>query len=461
MGNVVFDRHSAALEAGDVNGDGREDLVTFRAGYDELSVFSGYVNALNEPDVYRSAILELEMDDDTYGTAFGRPVNPQILALSADIANDGSDSSGALADVQVLDFDRHFLDFTEPLVLVAMAAPPCVRRIGQNTDACTTTWGKAESTGAEGEHAATFTAGVSVGVQYEASGGTGVLNTKLGSFEAKLALSRSASRVHNESYQVTKSISFETGPMEDSVVFTSIPYDTYVYTMRSTTFDTSEGSPTFHIGLPRDAVVRMATARYYNANTTDSALKIDESVFSHRVGDLDSYPTVQERDTLIADHRSQVQALRIDCPKCWRAHPDDGIGFFDGPLRSFDPFTALPGLRSDSSIGVGQGSGATEVAVELDVSNGFGRALESSAAVEVEVVIGYVLLGFEVGGASSTSTMIQRTTTTSYVGTVGSIDDDNFRDNQYRFGLFTYLQADPDSSHEFEVVNYWVEQDED
>ena len=45
----------------------------------------------------------------------------------------------------------------------------------------------------------------------------------------------------------------------------------------------------------------------------------------------------------------------------------------------------------------------------------------------------------------------------SYVGTVGSIDAKNFASRQYRFGLFTYLYADPDTGREFEVINYWVE----
>ena len=45
----------------------------------------------------------------------------------------------------------------------------------------------------------------------------------------------------------------------------------------------------------------------------------------------------------------------------------------------------------------------------------------------------------------------------AYEGSVGSIDAANFAAQQYRFGLFTYLQADPASGREFEVVNYWVE----
>jgi hypothetical protein len=40
---------------------------------------------------------------------------------------------------------------------------------------------------------------------------------------------------------------------------------------------------------------------------------------------------------------------------------------------------------------------------------------------------------------------------------VGSIGPDDFGTNQYEFGLFSYLQADPATHREFHVINYWVE----
>jgi hypothetical protein len=439
---LVFDRHSAAIQAGDVNGDARGDLVSFRAAVPELSVFS--LTAAH--GFYRSARLALEMDDDVYATAFGRAINPQLLPFNANIADEG--------EVRVMQFVGHFLDFTEPLVIAALAAPPCIEDVGQNLEACTTAWGRSESVSVEGEREIKFKAGVSIGAKWEQS--VPITGTQVAEFSIKGTLEREASRLKSESYEVTKTITFETGPLEDSVVFTSIPYDMYRYIEVASTSADGPGM-TYDIGLPREAAIRLATARFYNAHTKATAMKIDESVFRHRAGDRESYPTLAERDEILASRRTQIQALRTDCPFCWQADPERPVPFLDGPLRTFDPFAALPGLVS-KVVGVGQGSGTTEVGVELNVSNGVGRALETSIEFEVEwMVVPGKIRGFQLGGGVATSTTLTRSQGSSYVGTVGSIDAEHFIDNKYRFGLFTYLQADPNSGLEFEVINYWVE----
>jgi hypothetical protein len=141
--------------------------------------------------------------------------------------------------------------------------------------------------------------------------------------------------------------------------------------------------------------------------------------------------------TTFRSSRSQVQALRSECPFCWQANPESTVPFLDGPLRSFDPFEALPGLTS-KTVGVGQGSGTTEVGVELNVSNGVGRALETSIEIEIErMAVPGKTRGFQLGGGIATSTTLTHSQGSSYVGTIGSIDADHFIANKYRFGLFT------------------------
>jgi hypothetical protein len=43
----------------------------------------------------------------------------------------------------------------------------------------------------------------------------------------------------------------------------------------------------------------------------------------------------------------------------------------------------------------------------------------------------------------------------SYSVTVGDLSAETFADNQYSYGMFTYVQ--PVSGQEFEVINFWVE----
>jgi hypothetical protein len=248
--------------------------------------------------------------------------------------------------------------------------------------------------------------------------------------------------------------------MEDSVVFTSMPIDFYNYeVIASTNVDTVDlgaDRELQRLGLPRTPVIRMAEIDYYNAHTTDTALKIDDSVFQHTVGRLDSYPDQFERDEILSIRQTQLDDIRLACPGCWQLDPDAPVASGNNPVRQFDPVSALPGLVSDL-VGVGQGSGATEVAIDFSRSSTEGRSLNKSAELEVEVTVGYFVGGVAVGGGLTHSTNITRGESTTYVGTVGGIDADNFADNQYRLGMFTYLQADPESGQEFEVINYWVE----
>jgi len=444
---AVFDRSTAIITTGDVNGDGRGDIVSARSGVDIVQIFSNTV----EDGFYRSGRILLETVDPAYTTSTGA-FNPQIVVYNGDMAAEG--------DVQVMHFDSHVVDFSEPIVIAALAAPPCIDHIDQNHESCVTSWGKSETVSLEGEREFVFSAGFSVGVSAAVDAVTAVgvgLSVNVFSFEAKVTLTKEAARLRSESYEVTKSVSFETGPQEDSVVFASIPYDVYQYKVTTNTLDEELNGTTFYnVGLPREAVARIATRDYYNSRTMPDAIKIDDTVFAHTPGDISTYPTLADRAMLLDQNRSQVEQLRSDCPFCWELNPEVEKPWLDGPFRSFDPFAALPGLVSES-VGVGQGGGATEVGIELNSSNSTGAAISRSWEGELEFVIYGVLVGFQVGGGKNFSTTITRSEGKAYLGTIGSISARDFNDNQYAFGMFTYLQADPDSGQEFEVINYWVE----
>jgi hypothetical protein len=210
------------------------------------------------------------------------------------------------------------------------------------------------------------------------------------------------------------------------------------------------------LGLPRTPVIRQAEVGYYNAHTTERATKIDEKVFQHSIGRLNSYPTSYERNQILNVRRTQLDDIRLECPGCWRADPNAPYVAANSVFRTFDPVTALPGLVSDS-VGVGQGSGATQVAIDFNRDSSDGRSLGINAELAIEVNISGIVGGYVFGGGSSWSTNITHGTSTAYVGTVGSIDGAHFAAEQYRFGMFTYLQGDPKTGKEFEVINYWVE----
>ena len=61
------------------------------------------------------------------------------------------------------------LVFTEPLIIAALAAPPCSKNIGQNWEVCATSFGKSTSTGVDAELTVSVKASAYVGVKTAAN----------------------------------------------------------------------------------------------------------------------------------------------------------------------------------------------------------------------------------------------------------------------------------------------------
>ena len=66
--------------------------------------------------------------------------------------------------------------------------------------------------------------------------------------------------------------------------------------------------------------------------------------------------------------------------------------------------------------------------------------------------------GGSVGGSAEAGISWGTSSSTTYRGTIGSIDAAHFADNDYSTGLFTYVYnyGRPDRQ-QFEVITYWVE----
>jgi hypothetical protein len=428
---MVFDRSNSAMTVADVNGDGRDDIVSFRQGNEEVVGGGAQATTVAYIDIYgtndsnaftRIGRIELTPEDSVF-----RHINPIIVAIAPDV------------DGQVLEYaNDHKLVFTEAIVLAALAAPPCGLGIGQNTDDCTTTWGKSQSVGAEGERELRFEMGVAWGFEVE---GGALVQSDTGS---KIKLSAAASTVRSQAYELSKSVSVTTGPMEDSVVFSMVPLDTYTYRVIVHPNPARVGSEII-IGLPRTPTTRLTERTYYNAHLPQGVPTIGANVFDHTPGSINSYPNPARKEQILEERRLEVARNRID----------RGIGGRLAKLPVFDPVPPLTGLQSDSP-GVGQGAGSTAVSLELNKENGVGTALERAIEFETSTTVLGAKLDLNFGFSSTWSFKMTHGEGSVYEGSVGSIDAANFAAQQYRFGLFTYLQADS-IGREFEVINYWVE----
>lgn len=385
---------TTVMSTGDVTGDGRENLVVYTQWQE------GGVGIWGLSAVETVGFAELSKLDVASRYNTQNRVEPVVLPINVD------------ADSPLLKYSEgeYTLAFTEPIVVAALAAAPCDEDIGQNTAACSTTFGQGESTTVDAELTVTVKAGVHVGVESEAKlpivGGV--------SASLKQSVTATASISAGTAYTVEKSRTFTSGPFEDGVVFTTIPYDRYTYTILSHPDPELVGG-TVVVSLPREPIILKVEREFYNASITEAAFPIDDRVFQHAIGDVDSYPSVATKNEILR-----------------RAG-----GLENGPI----------------SVGQGAGSSGLEIAVSTEVSRGGSLGLEYEQ--EVEVTAGPVMAGYTVGYGTEASLTVTSGTQTTYSVEVGDLSADAFADNQYSYGIFTYVQEL--DGQEFEVINFWVE----
>lgn len=393
---TYFDRSTSVMTVGDLSGDGRQDLIVYTQDMPEAGpAITAY--GIHQIDGFgvRASILTEFQNTQT-------PLSPLIVPVNVDV------------DSAVLKFDAgtYALVFTEPVVLAALAAAPCQEGIGQSTDACGTTFGTATSSTTTVEDVLSVTASVSIGINIDG----GVFTQS--ELSLKGTLSASASSMKGSSYTYTESVVYSTGPLEDSVIFTTIPYDTWTYTVVTHPDPAMVGEP-YVVSMPRQPLTLIAEVGFFNASLRPSETPIGLETFSHVPGDIASYPTVAEKNAILA------------------AAPNGGL---QTPAQA-----------------VGQGTSTTEIGLAVGTEYTEGSTLELGFEFEMEATAATVMAGFSVGASTEHTLQVTSGTETSYTGVVSSIDAEHFADNVYSFGLFTYVFDQPATDRQFQVVNYWVE----
>lgn len=388
-----FDRQNSAMITGDVTADGREDVVAYSQATHALEVWG-----IGEPNRAWTRQGSIPLAPLSGSEA----VHPVLLAPN--VNHDGL----------ALKYDEgeYKLVFTEPIVIAALAAAPCYSDLGQDPFTCRTQFGTAESTSVQTEDSFTVTAAANVGFDLEFA----VLGQKIGGLQVIGTVETHLSRMRSEAYTVTKRIAYTTGPVEDTVIFTTIPYDQYTYTILSHP-DAELIGAKIVVSLPRSPIELQVSRDFYNAQIEDGGLKIDDAVFTHRAGDPHSYPGVSEKDALLAVHD----------------------GFDIGP----------------SAVGEGGGHESLEINVHTESGSAVSWGVDFSLAVTATA--GSAILGYSVGTGVDHSLRISHGKESNYVGMVSNLPRESFAANGYEFGLFTYVYEAPESGQQFEVVNYWVE----
>lgn len=427
LGGGILTPDSTAMETADINGDGREDIIVFAQHRSEVVVWG-----LEGPAV-DSATFKQMTRIDTKKYNFQSRVFPLIVPANVD------------TDGVVLKYSapEYKFVFTEPVVIAALAAAPCKEGIGQNTAACTTAYGQTQATTGGGQASVTVTA--STFVSFE----TKLPLTEFG-VEGKETLTTSASFSAGKSYALEETVEYTTGPLEDTVIFTTLPVDQYQYTVVSHPDPTKVGQRVV-VNLPRTPITLQVERGFYNRSVVPGSPLIDESIFLHKVGDIDSYPTEASADALIntggLGHLGPAGELI------------DAAGNKLGPLAEK---LLGRGLKTSKAITVGQGTGQTSTEISFTDATDYAAGLEIGYEAELAVTGGGAGVKGAVGGSlgGSVGAMLSwgSSTSTVYRGTIGSISEAGFSENVYSAGLFTYIYNYGNKDlPQFEVVNYWVE----
>ena len=384
--------------AADVTGDGRENVLVYQQNRTTIPVWG--LSAISSIGAAANGWAQLS-ELTGFTTHNGQTTSRPIL-LPANVESDGPALKYSAGS--------HQLVFTEPIVIAALAAPPCSKSIGQNWSACVTSFGQGSSTTVDSTVTLTVKAGVVVGVEAGVNvpfvGNVGV--------NVKQSVTATAKAWAGSSYTVEKTVTYSTGALEDGVVFTSIPYDVYRYTILSDPDPTMVGK-IIVVRIPREPVTMIAERGFYNASIPSTGLHIDSRVFQHAVGDIGSYPSASDKAGLLSQY--------------------GGLEF--GPK------------------GVGQGTGSTQQQISVSNSVSQGQSLGLEYQMDVEATAGEVMAGFTVGYGLDAAFTVTSGSKTTYTGTVGSIDAADYQANAYQWGIFTYVQ--PLQGQKFEVIDYWVQ----
>lgn len=393
-GIYILSPTRADMAVGDVTADGRQNVLLYVQWHNAVGVWGqSQVTAVGDDGWTQLSSIP---------TSFVSPnsaVRPQLVTTQ-------TEPSGPVLKYTA---GSHKLVFTQPIVVAALAAPPCQNNVGQNVSACVTTFGQSTSSGGSTSTSVSVTAGVTVGVEAE----TDV--PFVGTFNAtdKESIATSASLSMGTSYNVTKTVTYSTGSMKDGVIFTTVPYDQYTYTIASAADPKLVGKLVV-ISLPRTPITLIADRDFYNASVPAGALTIDSKVFTHAIGNVSSYPSHATEQGILGRYG----------------------GIDNGPKT------------------VGEGSGSTQLSIDVNSQISSGASLGLTYTNDFETTGEGYVFGYSVGYGTSASLTITSGSSTSYTGTVGSIDSADYNANYYNFGLFTYVQ--PLDGQKFEVVNYWV-----
>ncbi|MHA1228826.1 MAG: FG-GAP repeat domain-containing protein, partial [Candidatus Hodarchaeales archaeon] len=402
---LLTEEKSLDVKAGDVDFDGKDEIVFSWLYHSFTRTSTSYSAALNPSTMkYECKVL-------SYSQA-GSILTE--LKNFEQIIDYGSDWEDFYPKIVLGDFDGdcitleyteyNYFTYSNPYIIILLAAPPTVGNIVQNYDQSATKYGKSVSGSSTVGNGHTTTTSAIIGV-------TG--DYKILSAEARLSMTYEFMKTETETKTITTYTEFVGDYQDNYIVFETVEYQNYVYKIISHPNALIIGTNTSII-IPREQNIQKWTLTSFNQEF-EGTITIND--FTHTIGQPWTYPTTIERDKI------------------------------DGQTDAF--------WKSDK-MAVGKENGYNVVGIDLSKENTTEKQL--SMEIGFEITYSAILLrGYYTGVTDNWIYSITIGENTAYEGSVGDIDSNYYDKYHYSFGLYVYNYNNSDYGISYQVVNYWVE----
>ncbi|MEJ2567096.1 MAG: VCBS repeat-containing protein, partial [Gammaproteobacteria bacterium] len=414
-GRAQVRRDSLVMAAADVNADGKEDILVYNNSGPVVtgSSYKSGCKCYSSDTSYAVTIWGFDPETGLWGkkNVLGTNYASNGLLYAKKMFSGASNVGLPMVvpanvdkDSMMLKFSKgsHRIVFSEPIVHAVLSAPPCYSDGSQVTDVCTTAWGSSTTSGTN----ASISQEVSVTYHTGVSGGVSVPEFGSVKTEVEQSVGVSLKAEASYAYELTKLVTYTTGPMEDTVVATVVPYDQYTYKILSHPVYPDLVGKDVVISLPRSPRTMQIDRQFYNDSLVGIGDKIDSSVLSHTIGVPKSYPTYSQM-------LGYANAKRIGPKDIGASEGSQSVSISESQVAGL---TTTLGLHYETTV-------KTTEEGEL-----FGFTVGESQGVTVGGTT-EASLGFTIGSG------------VTYTGTVGDMPPATFSlDKAYSFGMFVYQQ---------------------
>ncbi|MCU0698854.1 MAG: VCBS repeat-containing protein [Myxococcaceae bacterium] len=304
--------------------------------------------------------------------------------------------------------------FTDPTLVTVVASPPWQAGIGQNVEVTQATFGTTENDAVVRTKSLGFKVGFSVGTEFES-------DLFQSGVSAKATFESAFDVYTTESRSVETSVSYSTAPGADKVVFTTVPFDVYYYTIVSSPRGAEVGTKVT-INLPRKPQMMGTSVEFYNAHN-GGGLDVDARILRHTPGDVWSYPTLDDRKRLLSAAERETPGYQA---------------LWNGPVKVDE-------------------SGSNGVGINTSQGSARGASMDFSTSFEFEAKTGGVTVGTSVGFHYGQTFETSTEQGAVFQGTVGAIPGAAYAEHAYCYGLMVYPQLL--QGRRFVVLNWWTQKD--